>query len=125
MTIRAMNCSWTEAWNEKEFRKYIHPDAVAIVCRPLPGGLKDGMPYVAGWKSIIETTKVHEWEETDHHMQIYASGRCAGSRVFSATSSRKAGTCTNGIDMFFLVRKQRKWLVVADKFSPDSVHNTP
>jgi len=120
ITIRSMNRCWTETWNETEFRKYIHPDAVAIV-PSTPGRLEGQDAYVAGWKSFVETTRVHDWIETDHHVHIYASGRCA---VVTYLFSIAFGTGSqmhvmNGRDMVFLVREQGKWLVAADQFSPE------
>ncbi|MCX6690564.1 MAG: nuclear transport factor 2 family protein [Methanoregula sp.] len=120
MTIRAMNRCWTEAWNETEFKEYIHPDAVAIV-PATPGRLEGRAAYIAGWKSFVDTTKVHEWKERDHHVHIYASGRCAVVTYLFSITLKKGGHLhvMNGRDMFFLVREQRKWLVVADQFSPE------
>jgi ketosteroid isomerase-like protein len=120
MTIRAMNRCWTETWNETEFRKYIHPDAVAIV-PTTPGRLEGQDAYVAGWKSFVETTKIHEWKETDHHVHIYASGRCAVvTYLFSITFEQGGQThVMKGRDMLFLVRELRTWLVAADQFSPE------
>ena len=121
-TIRAMNRCWTEAWNETEFRKYIHPDAVAIV-PTAPGRLEGQESYVAGWRGFVEVAKIHEWKETDHRVQVYASGRCAVvTYLFTITFEMGGQTQTmKGRDMFFLVKEQGKWLIVADQFSPEPV----
>lgn len=119
-TIRAMNRSWTAGWHEEEFRQYIHPDAVAIV-PTTPGRLEGREAYVAGWRSFAESAVIHEWTETDHKVQIHAGGKCAVvAYFFSITFATGTVKQTmQGRDMFFLVKEGRKWLVVADQFSPE------
>ncbi len=119
-TIRAMNRSWTEGWHEEQFRQYIHPDAVAIV-PATPGRLEGRDAYVAGWRGFAEAAVIHEWKETDHKVQIYAGGKSAVvTNFFSITFAMGAEKQTmQGRDMLFLVKEGRKWLVVADQFSPE------
>lgn len=125
-TIRAMNRCWTEGWHEEEFRRYIHPDAVAIV-PSVPGRLEGREAYVAGWRGFSTTTVIHEWQETDHTAQVYAAGKSAVvTYFFSITFSYGAEKQTiKGRDMFFLVREGGKWLVAADQFSPEPLPDTP
>jgi ketosteroid isomerase-like protein len=115
-----MNRCWTTEWDEKEFRKYIHADAVAIV--PTSPGRLDGQDaYVAGWKGFVELVRIHEWKETDHRIQIYASGRAAVVTYFFRLTFETGGRVQTimGRDMFFLIKEARRWLVVADQFSPE------
>jgi len=119
-TIRAMNRCWTESWNEPAFRKYIHPDAVAIV--PTTAGRLEGQDaYVAGWRGFAEAAVIQEWKETDYRVQLYAAGNCAvATYLFSLTFSVGGLMQTmKGRDMFFLVKEGRRWLVAADQFSPE------
>jgi ketosteroid isomerase-like protein len=62
-------------------------------------------------------------KETDHKVQLYSRGKCAVvTYFFSITFALGAQKQTmQGRDMFFLVRKGRRWLVVADQFSPEPV----
>jgi ketosteroid isomerase-like protein len=119
-TLHAMNLCWTAGWHEEQFRRYIHPDAVAIV-PTTPGRLDGRDAYVAGWRGFAEAAVIHEWKETGHKVQIYAGGKCAVvTDFFSITFS--IGTvkqAMEGRDMYFLVREGRKWLVAADQFSPE------
>jgi len=119
-TIRDMNRCWTETWDEKGFREYIHPDAVAIV-PTLPGRLLGQDAYVAGWRGFAEAMTVHEWTESGHRVQLYATGACAVVTYLFSISFTMAGQrmTMKGRDMFFLVRESGHWLVVADQFSPE------
>jgi ketosteroid isomerase-like protein len=118
--IRDMNRCWTESWNEPAFRKFIHPSAVAIV-PTTPGRLEGQDAYVAGWRSFAEAATIREWKESDHRVQLYAAGKCAvATYLFSITFSMGGQMQTmKGRDMFFLVQEGKRWLVVADQFSPE------
>lgn len=119
-TVRDMNKCWTAAWNEKKFREYIHPDAVAIV-PSAPGRLEGRDAYVAGWRGFVEAATIHTWNENGHHIRIYASGSCAVVTYLFAMSFTMGGQSVTmtGRDMLFLVKETRRWLVVADQFSPE------
>ena len=120
--IKAMNRCWTASWNEPAFRQYIHPDAIAIVPTTL-GRLEGQDAYVAGWRAFCEAAVIHEWRETDHNIQIYTSGKSAVVTYFFTITFTMGGQkmTLQGRDMFFLIKEGRKWLVVADQFSPEPV----
>lgn len=119
-TIKAMNRCWTEGWHEEKFRQYIHPDAVAIV-PSIPGRLEGQDAYVAGWRGFCEAAVIHEWRETDHTVRIYSGGKSAVVTYFFTITFVMGGqkVTLRGRDMFFLVKEGRKWLVVADQYSPE------
>jgi len=119
-TTRAMNRCWTASWNEPAFRQYIHPDAVAIV-PATPGRLEGQDAYVGGWRDFCAAAVIHEWKETDHKVQIYAGGKSAVVTYFFTITFVTGGQeqILQGRDMLFLVKEGRKWLVVADQFSPE------
>ena len=121
-TLRKMNRSWTESWNEEEFRSYIHPGAVAIV-PAAPGRLEGKEAYVAGWRKFARVAKIHSWSERDHRVQIFASGTCAVVTYLFTIRFETGGQveAMNGRDMFFLVKEGERWLVAADQFSPEPV----
>jgi ketosteroid isomerase-like protein len=117
--ISAMNKIWTESWDEAAFRGYIHPNAVAIV--PLAGKRLPGRDaLVAGWRSFVETAKIHEWEETGHRVNLFCRGTVAVLTYYFTIRFTVAGqTVTmNGRDMFTLVKQGGRWLVAADQFRP-------
>jgi ketosteroid isomerase-like protein len=121
-TVRSMNRCWTEGWHEEQFRRYIHPDAVAIV-PSVPGRLEGREAYIAGWRDFARAAVIHEWRETDHKVQVSAGGKSAVvTYLFSITfvTGTKKQTM-QGRDMLFLVKEGRKWLVVADQFSTEPV----
>jgi ketosteroid isomerase-like protein len=115
-----MNRCWTASWNEPAFRQFIHPDAVAIV-PTTPGRLEGQDAYVAGWRAFCEAAVIHEWLESDHIVQIHAGGKSAVVTYFFTITFAMGGQkiAMRGRDMFFLVKDGRKWLVVADQFSPE------
>ena len=119
-TVKVMNRCWTASWSEAAFRQYIHPDAVAIV-PTTPGRLEGQDAYVAGWRAFCEAAVIHEWKETDHKVQIYAGGKSAVVTYFFSITFMMGGQklTMQGRDMFFLIKERRKWLVVADQFSPE------
>ena len=121
-SVKAMNRCWTASWNEPAFRQYIHPDAVAIV-PTTPGRLEGKEAYVAGWRAFCEAAIIHEWQETDHKVQIYAGGKCAVvTYLFSITFAMGGQKMTmQGRDMLFLIKEGLTWLVAADQFSPEPV----
>ncbi len=118
--IREMNRIWTGAWDEETFRNYIHPEAVAIA-PTTPGRLNGRDQYVAGWRGFVQATTIHEWNETDHTVQLYADDRCAVvTYLFTITFSMGGRTqVMRGRDMLFLVNEQDRWLIAADQFSPE------
>lgn len=119
-TLRAMNRCWTETWNEPEFRNYIHPRAVAIA--PLtPGRLEGQDAYVKGWRDFVEATVIHSWKEADYRVDVFAGGRCSVATYFFTIEFTINGIrqTMKGRDMFFLVKENGCWLVVADQFSPE------
>ena len=120
--IKSMNRCWTSSWNEPAFRQYIHPDAIAIV-PTTPGRLEGQDAYVAGWRAFCEAAVIHEWRETDHKVQIYTGGKSAVITYFFSITFVMGGQnlTLQGRDMLFLVKDGRKWLVVADQFSPEPV----
>jgi hypothetical protein len=121
-TLKDMNRCWTASWNEPAFRQFLHPQAVAIV-PTTPGRLEGQDACVTGWRGFCEAAVIHEWRETDHKVQIDNSGKSAMvTYFFSTTFAMGVQKLTQqGRDMFFLVKEGRKWLVVANQFSPEPV----
>ena len=117
-TIRALNRSWTESWNEQELRQHLHENVVAIV-PAAPGRLEGREAYVAGLRVACDASVIHEWSETDHHVQIYHGGMSAVVTFFFTLSSTVGGQkqTVRGRDMVFLINEDQKWLVVAEQFS--------
>ncbi len=118
--IRAMNQAWTTGWHEEDFRQYIHENAVAVV-PSAPGRLEGRDAYVAGWKGFALAATIHSWEESDHLVEVYAGNRCSVVTYFFTIDFTMGGIrqTMQGRDMFFLVKEGKRWLVVADQYSPE------
>jgi hypothetical protein len=118
--VRDMNRCRTAGWHEEQFRRHIHPDAVAII-PATPGRLEGRDACVAGRRGFAETAVIHEWKENDHKVQLYAGGKSAVvAYFFSITWAMGTAKQTlQGRDMLFLVKEGRKWLIAADQFSPE------
>jgi ketosteroid isomerase-like protein len=119
-TIKVLNRSWTGSWNEQDLRQCLHPEVVAIV-PDVPGRLEGREAYVAALRMACEVSVIDGWSETDHHVQIYNGGKSAVVTFFFTITSTVNGQkqTLRGRDMVFLVKEGRKWLVVADQFSPE------
>jgi len=120
--VREMNRLWTETWDEEGFRRFIHPDAVAIA-PTTPGRLEGREAYVAGWKGFVQAVKIHEWKESGHRVSFFCRGSCA-VLSYSFTIRFFANgqeIVMKGRDLFTLVKQRGRWLVVADQFSPEPV----
>ena len=79
--------------------------------------------YVAGWRDFAAAAKIQSWSERDHHVQIFASGKCAVATYLFTIRFETGGQvqAIEGRDMFFLVKEKGRWLVVADQFSSEPV----
>jgi len=119
-TLRAMNRCWTNTWDEVEFRKYIHPRAVAVV-PATPGRLEGRNAYVAGWRGFALAATIHSWQESDYKVEIFTGGKCSVATYYFTIdfSLGDVRQTMKGRDMFFLVKEEKRWLVVADQYSPE------
>lgn len=75
--FREMNRCWTAGLLEEQFRRYLHPDAIAIL-PTTPGRIEGQDSAVAGWRDFAETAIIQNWKKTDLNMQLYDVGKCAG-----------------------------------------------
>ncbi|OPX64148.1 MULTISPECIES: nuclear transport factor 2 family protein [unclassified Methanoregula] len=119
-TINAVNRSYTDGWHEEEFRRYIHPDIVAVF-PDSPGRIEGKEAYVAEWRDFCSTAVVIRRQETAHRVSIFSGGKASVvTYLFSVTFVMDGREQTMlGRDMFFLVREGRKWLVAAQQFSAE------
>jgi len=118
--VQEMNRAWTGSWDEKKFREFIHPEAVAIV--PTTGGRIEGRErYVESWRQFAADAKILAWEETGHHVRFFCSGTCAVVTYLFSIRFVIGGPEQEmkGRDMLVLVYEQGRWLVAADQFSPE------
>ena len=114
-TVRAMNDAWTKG-NPDALADYFHPQMLAIT--PTDRLRRDGAEEcIAGWKGFAEAARIDSWREIDPLIRVY--GDAAVVTYFYEISFDMGGRRyeEGGRDMFFFVRENGRWWVVADQFS--------
>ena len=115
-TLRALNDAWTQG-HPDDLAHYFHPQMLAIT--PVDRLRRDGAPAcLAGWKSFADAARIHRWQEFDPLIRVY--GDAAVASYYYAIDFEMGGKRIgqSGRDLFFLVREDGRWQVVADQFSP-------
>jgi hypothetical protein len=114
-TIRAANDAWTRG-DPNELRKHFHPQMVAIT--PVDRLRLDGAEVcVAGWKTFAESCRIESWREIDPLIRVFADSAVVSyyyEIIFWIGGQRVEQA---GRDLFFLVRQEGVWWIVADQFS--------
>ncbi|MBS1209199.1 MAG: hypothetical protein H6R19_1597 [Proteobacteria bacterium] len=114
-TIRALNDAWTVG-NPDDLRHYFHADMVAIT--PTDRLRREGAAAcIAGWKGFASAATIHAWQEREPLIRVF--GEAAVVSYYYDMSCDMGGRtiALSGRDMFFLIREQNRWWVVADQFS--------
>ena len=117
-TIQALNRLWAVEGKTDELKEYFHEDMVAIT--PTDKERREGRERcIAGWKSFVDSAKIHYMKEIDPKVQIYGGGKFAVVTYYYEMSVEMGGQTINlgGRDMFVLVKEDDRWQVVADQFS--------
>ncbi|MBF0311301.1 MAG: nuclear transport factor 2 family protein [Magnetococcales bacterium] len=115
-TIRALNEAWTKG-RPDDLADYFHRDMVALTPTDRHR-LDGGAACVAAWKRFAETARIARWEERDPVIHLYGEAAVV-AYDFAITFDMGGGPIEmNGRDLFFLVRQEGRWWVVADQFSP-------
>jgi hypothetical protein len=114
-TIRALNDAWTQG-RPNELTHYFHPQMVAITASDRQRRI-GAAACIAGWKAFSEMAEIRDWHEIDPLIQVF--GNAAVVSYYYEMSCAIAGQDINfsGRDMFFLIRENNRWWVVADQFS--------
>lgn len=116
--VRGLNDAWTKYADINKLKTYFHPNMVAIV--PTVAQRLEGADVcAAGWEGFTKAFRVKEWKELDPSVQLYAGDACAVVTYYYELAAEADGAAYNfsGRDMFFLVRENGVWRVVADQFS--------
>ena len=115
-TLRALNDAWTQGRPDL-LANYFHARMIAIT--PVDRLRRDGaVACVAGWKGFADVARIFRWQEFDPLIQVY--GDAAVASYYYEIDYEMGGqrTVQSGRDLFFLVRENGRWQVVADQFSP-------
>lgn len=114
-TLRALNDAWTQGSPER-LAEYFHPEMIAIT--PVDRLRREGAAAcIAGWQGFAESTHIHSWREIDPLIRVF--GDSAVVAYYYEIKFEMGGQVIeqDGRDLFFLVRENGRWWVVADQFS--------
>lgn len=114
-TIRALNDAWTRGYPD-DLAQFFHPRMIAVT--PVDRLRRDGAEAcIAGWKEFAAAARIHRWQEFDPLIRVY--GDAAVVAYYYEIDFDMAGRRIeqSGRDLFFLIRENGRWRVVADQFS--------
>jgi len=115
-TLRAVNDAWTQG-HPDDLADYFHAWMIAIT--PVDRLRRDGAAAcVAGWKSFADAARIYRWQEFDPLIRVYDDAAVASYYYEIDFAMGGKRTVQSGRDLFFLVRDNGRWQVVADQFSP-------
>lgn len=114
-TVRALNDAWTRG-NPDDLINYFHPTMVAITATDRHR-LEGATACIAGWKTFAQAAHIHYWREIDPVIHVYGDAAVV-AYDFDMSFDMDGNTIqSSGRDMFFFIREQGHWWVVADQFS--------
>lgn len=114
-TIRALNDAWTQG-NPEDLAQFFHPRMIAVT--PVDRLRRDGAEAcIAGWKGFADAARIHRWNELDPLIRVF--GDAAVVAYYYEIDFDMGGRRIeqSGRDLFFLIRENSRWWVVADQFS--------
>ncbi|MCK9620826.1 MAG: nuclear transport factor 2 family protein [Methylobacter sp.] len=114
-TVRALNDAWTQG-NPDDLVHYFHRDMVAITATDRLRR-EGGADCIAGWKGFAEVARIHRWQEIDPIIHVYGDAAVVAYYYDIAFDMNGQTMNLGGRDMFFLVKEDGRWWVVADQFS--------
>jgi hypothetical protein len=114
-TLRALNDCWTKG-NPDELVNFFHRNMVAITPNN-PKRVDGGSECVAGWKGFAKAAHIQRWEEIDPVIHVYGNAAVVVYYYDMSFEMKGPAIHLSGRDMFFFVKEDEKWWVVADQFS--------
>lgn len=114
-TIRALNDAWTQG-QPAQLSRYFHPQMVAITATDRRRRI-GAAACIAGWTAFAEAARLAEWRELEPLIQVYGDSAVVSYYYELACTINGQEIRLDGRDMFFLVRDNGRWWVVADQFS--------
>lgn len=115
VTIRALNDAWTQG-NPDDLANYFHRNMVAITTTDRLRR-ESGADCIAGWKAFADATRIHCWQEIDPVIHVYGDAAVVVYYFDIAFDMNGQTIHSDGRDMFFMVKEEGRWWVVADQFS--------
>lgn len=117
--IRKMNQLWTTEGKPQELSEYFHDDMVSVSPN-YPERIVGRNACVDAWAAFSRNAKIEYWKEYEHLVQFYNDGKSAVLNYYFEVAFVMNGTkiISKGRDMFFLIKEDNRWWVVANHFSP-------
>lgn len=114
-TIRALNDAWTQG-NPDDLAQFFHPRMIAVT--PVDRLRRDGAAAcIAGWKGFAEAARIYRWQEFDPLIRVYSDAAVVAYYYEIDFDMGGRRIEQSGRDLFFLIRENGRWWVVADQFS--------
>jgi hypothetical protein len=116
--IQEMNRLWTSDGKAEELKNYFHEKM--IVLNPMDKFRLEGSERcVQGWVNFAKTAVIHYWNEKDPEIVVYNNGTVAVVTYYYDMSyeMNERTIKSEGRDLFFLVKENNRWWIVADEFS--------
>jgi hypothetical protein len=116
--VDALNKSWTVEKQPEKLSEYFHQDMVSVSPN-YPERLVGREACVKSWTYFSEKAEIEYWKEFDHLVHIYNNGNAAVLNYYFETAFKMGGNdiVSKGRDMFFLIKENGRWWVVANQFS--------
>ena len=118
-TVQALNRVWAIDGQPERLADYFAPEMIAIT--PTDRERREGRAAcIAGWAEFVHTTKILLWQETNPIILMLAEGLTAAV-AYDFRIDFTAGGQTiqmHGRDLMTLERRDGRWWLVADHFSP-------
>ncbi|MDR1828286.1 MAG: nuclear transport factor 2 family protein [Methylobacteriaceae bacterium] len=113
--VHAANLAWTKG-DPDDLDQFFHPRMIAFTASDHNARIGSSA-CLEGWKGFAGAARIDEWRELDPKVELYGDSAVV---VYYYDMSGAFGDTPfhfTGRDMFFLVRENGRWLIVADHFS--------
>ena len=117
--VQEMNRAWTVDGKPERLLDYFAPEMIAIT--PTDRFRREGRAScVAGWTEFVRATKILRWIETNPFVLMLAEGRVAVVACDFEIDYLAGGRVVkmSGRDLMTLDKRDGRWWLVADHFSP-------
>jgi uncharacterized protein (TIGR02246 family) len=116
-TVHALNQAWASDGHPERLGDYFAPEMIAVT--PEPGRLVGREACVAAWTGFVRATTIRRWIEKNVLVQMIGDG-CAIVAYDFEIDFEIGGRLVEmkGRDLMTLVKRDRRWWLVADHYSP-------
>ena len=118
-TVQAINRCWTRGDLSElpKLKAFFHDTMVAIT--PTDKLRLEGKrACFDGWAGFCRRAQIICWKETDPKIQVYGDSAVVTYYYHLSLEFEGQEMDMAGRDMFVLIKEEKKWIAVADQFSP-------